>query len=274
MRRTVRTVTAILFLAVVVGCVFAVLYLGTSTGLTFGGSGSELMQASKTNPVYAQIGWLRNTAPWPVTIQSITTNEQGTSTPATVMLEREQNGSKVSSGAMPNWALNASHAPYQLDGGALRYLGFAVHPEKTRIGYLTSITVHFTGPLGIPFTSTFHGTTVAAESSSLPAGIMARDPQSDSAALDSYVAALRNVLLQPSPAGAATVMGGGATADDGAAFLKREAGYATSDGVIATPEPGNRRSQKIVFYQGDPVKGALPPISVTWSGFQWTVDRT
>jgi hypothetical protein len=274
MRRTVRTVTTILFLAVVVGCAFAVLYLGTSTGLTFGGSGSQLIQASKTNQVYAQIGWLRNTAPWPVTIENITTNEIGTSAPAAVMLEREQSGSKVSTGSEPKWAQNASHAPYQLDGGALRYLGFAVQPEKTRVGYMTSITVHFTGPLGIPFTSTFHGTTVVAEASSLPGGITARDPLSDSTSLDSYIAALRNAFLQADPAATAAIMGGGATADDGAALLKREAGYATVDSVAATPESKDRRSQKIVFYQGDPVKGGLPAISVTWSGFQWTVDRT
>jgi hypothetical protein len=274
MRRTVRTVTTILFVAIVLGCAFAVLYLGTSTGLTFGGGGSELLQASKTSPVYAQVGWLRNTAPWPVTIQSITTNEVGTSTPTTVMLEREQSGARVSTGSSPSWVVTTTHAPYELDGSALRYLGFALHPAKSRVGYMTTITVNFTGPLGIPFTSTFHGTTVVAESSSLPAGIIARDPKTDSTSLDNYIAALRDVLLQPDPTVVAAVMGGGATADDGAALLKREAGYATSDGVLATPEPSNRRSQKIVFYAGDPVKGALAPISVTWSGYQWTVDRS
>jgi hypothetical protein len=274
MRRTARTVTTLLFVAVVLGCAFAVLYLGTSTGLTFGGSGSELIQASKSDPVYAQVGWLRNTAPWPITIQSVTTNEVGTSSPATVMLEREQSGSKVSSGRAPNWMREAASTPYQLDGGGLRYLGFAVHPDKARVGYMTTITVHFTGPLGIPFTSTFGGTTIVAESSSLPTGIMARDPKSDSTSLDNYITALRNVLLQPSPADAAAVMGGGATSDDGAAMLKAETGYATSDSVVATPETGNPRSQKIVFYAGDPVKGALPPISVTWSGYQWTVDHS
>jgi hypothetical protein len=274
MRRTVRTVTAILFVAIIFGCAFAVLYLGTSTGLTFGGSGSQLKQATKSDPVYAQVGWLRNTAPWPITIQSITTNESGTSSPTSVVLEREQSGAKVSSGGQPNWMLNASHAPYQLDGGSLRYLGFAVHPAKDSVGYVTSITIHFTGPLGIPFTSKFNGTTVVAQSSSLPDGVAARDPKTDSTSLDSYIAALRDALLTPDPAEVAAVMGGGATSADGAALLKSETGYATSDGVIATPEPGNRRSQKVVFYLNDPVKGALPPISVTWSGFRWTVDRT
>jgi hypothetical protein len=273
MRKTVRTVTAILFVAIVAGCGFAVLYLGTSTGLTFGGSGSELLAASKSTPVYAQVGWLRNTAPWPVTIQSITTNSVGAAAEPTVYLEREQAGSRVSSGSLPNWALNASKAPYQLDGGALRYLGFALRPRKGEVAYLTSITVHFTGPGGLHYTSTFGGTTVAAASSSLPSGVMARDPMSDSTALDSYVAALRNVLLQPSPTTAAAVMGGGATSADGAALLKLEAGFVTSDSVTATPEPGNRRLQRLVFYLDDPVKGALPPISVEWSGYRWTVVR-
>jgi hypothetical protein len=273
MRRTVRTVTGILFAAIILGCAFAVLYLGTSTGLTFGGAGSELKQATKSDPVYAQVGWLRNTAPWPITIQSITTNESGMSSPTSVLLEREQTGSKVSSGGQPTWALNASHAPYELVGGSLRYLGFAAHPGKGEVGYFTSITIHFTGPLGIPFTSTFKGTTVVAQSSSLPAGLAARDPQTNSTSLDSYIAALRGALLTLDPAQVAATMGGGATAADGTALLKAEAGYATSDGVLATPEPSNRRAQKIVFYTTDPVKGGLPPISVTWSGFRWMVDR-
>jgi hypothetical protein len=274
MRRTVRTVTAILFVAIVAGCAFAVVYLGTSTGLTFGGSASRLLQATKGDPVYAQVGWLRNTAPWPITIKSITTNVTGASIAPTVLLEREQSGSKVSSGGRPNWTLNATHAPYQLDGSALRFLGFELRPSDKAVSYLTSITVHFTGPLGLPFTSTFKGTTVVAASSSLPSGVIATDPKVDSASLDTYVAELRNVLLQPSPTDAAAVMGAGATAADGEALLKLEAGYLTSDGVTATPEPGNRRVQKLVFYLNDPVKGALPPITVSWSGFRWTVVRT
>ena len=274
MRRTVRTVTAVLFVAIVAGCAFAVLYLGTSTGLTFGGAGSEMSQATKSDAVYAQVGWLRNTAPWPITIQSITTNETQVSGRPTVFLEREQSGAHVSSGSLPNWALNASRAPYQLNGGALRYLGFALRPNKDAVSYLTSITVHFTGPLGLKFTSTFTGTTVVAASSSLPSGVMAQDPKVETSALDSYIGALRNVLLEPSPSDAAAVMGGGATIADGAAFLKLEMGFVTSDSVTATPEPGNRRQQKLVFYLGDPVKNALPPISVEWSGFRWTVIRT
>jgi hypothetical protein len=274
MRRTVRTVTAILFTAIVVGCAFAVLYLGTSTGLTFGGSGAELLQATKSDAVYAQVGWLRNTAPWPITIQSITVDEIATSVPTEVLLERDQSGAHVSTGGQPNWALNASRTPYQLDGSALRYLGFVVQPSKGSVGYFTSITVHFTGPLGIPFTSKFNGTTVVAESSTLPGGVIANSPLTDSTSLDSYIAALRDVLLSSSPTAAAAVMGGGATTADGAALLKSETGFVTSDSVTATPAPGDRRSQKIVFYLNDPVKGALPPISVSWSGFRWTVNRS
>jgi hypothetical protein len=274
MRRTVRTVTTILFVAVVAGCAFAVLYLGTATGLTFGGEGSQLAQAVNSNAVYAQVGWIRNTAPWPVTVQSIITNATGSSGEPTVFLEREQSGAHVSSGSQPNWALNASRAPYQLDGGALRFLGFALRPKSTSVAYLTSITVHFTGPLGLQFTSTFTGTTVAAAASNLPSGVLAQDPTVDGTSLDAYIAALRDVLLQPSPSDVAAVMGNGATTADGAALLKLEAGFVTTDSVTATPEPGNRRRQKLVFYLNDPVKGALPPISVEWSGFRWTVVRT
>jgi hypothetical protein len=273
MRRAVRTATAIIFVAIVLGCGFAILYLGTSTGLTFGGSGTELLQSTKGAPVYAQVGWLRNTAPWPITIQSITTNSVNSSDPPTVYLEREQGGAHVSTGALPNWALNAGHAPYQLDGGALRFLGFAVRPDSGKVAYLTSITVHFTGPLGLRFTSTFGGTTVAASSTTLPAGVLATDPVKDSSSLDGYITALRQVLLDANATEAAAVMGNGATAADGAAFLAKEKGFVTTESVVATAEPKNARLQTVLFYNGDRVTGAMAPISVTWSGYQWTVVR-
>jgi hypothetical protein len=274
MRRAVRTVTTIVFVAIVVGCGFAVLYLGTSTGLTFGGSDTELLQSTKGAAVYAQVGWLRNTAPWPITIQSVTTNDVNSAKAPTVYLERAQSGAHVSSGQLPNWALNAEHAPYQLDGGSLRFVGFAVRPAAGTISYLTSITVHYTGPLGLQFTSTFSGTTVAASSSTLPAGVLGTDPLKDSSSLDGYILALRQVLLDASPTEAAAVMGNGASAADGAAFLQREAGFVTTNSVFATPDPHNARLQTVVFYAGDRTTGAMAPISVAWSGYRWTVVRT
>jgi hypothetical protein len=274
MRKAVRTTTTIIFLAVVLGCAFAVLYLGTSTGLTFGGASAQLTQTSKSEAVYAQTGWLRNTAPWPVTIDSITANETNATAEPTVYLERAQSGSKVSSDTkLPNWALNAQHPPYQLDGGSLRYLGFSFSPTKDQVAYMTSITVHFTGPLGMHFTSTFKGTTVAAASSTLPAGVLGQDPTVDSSSLDAYVAALRSTLLSQSAPDAALVMGGGATTAEAQIFLTAHPGYVTSDAVIATPDPSNRRLQKVVFYLGDPTKNALVPISVKWTGYRWTVVR-
>jgi hypothetical protein len=274
MRRVIRTITAIIFVAIVLGCGFAVLYLGTSTGLTFGGAGTEILQSSKGAPVYAQVGWLRNTAPWPITIQSITTNEVNSSDPPVVYLERDQSGSHVSSGSLPNWALNAEHTPYNLDGSALRYVGFAVRPGAGKISYLTSITVHFTGPLGLRFASTFGGTTVATSASTMPAGVLATDPTKDSSSLDGYITALRQVLLDASPTEAAAVMGNGATVADGAAFLAREKGFVTTESVAATADPKNLRLQTVLFYNGDRTTGAMAPISVSWSGFQWTVVRT
>jgi hypothetical protein len=274
MRKSVRTITGIVFLAIVLACAFAVLYLGTSTGLTFGGAGSELAQASGSKPVYAQVGWLRNTAPWPITIDSVTTNVAQSRDTPTVYLEREQNGARVSSGSEPTWAVTAEHTPYQLDGGSLRFLGFRVQPADGDVAYLTSITVHYSGPLGIHFTSKFSGTTVAAAASSLPAGVLTHDPVSDASALDPYIAALRTVLLSSSGKDVAAVMGNGATVADGTALLTREQGYATSSGVSATSDPTDRHQQKIVFFNGSPTTGALPPISVEWSGYRWTVIRS
>ncbi|HEX4401144.1 MAG TPA: hypothetical protein VHZ98_07455 [Galbitalea sp.] len=274
MRRAVRTATAIIFTAIVLGCGFAILYLGTSTGLTFGGSGTEILQSSKGAAVYAEVGWLRNTAPWPITIQSITTNVVNSSDPPTVYLEREQSGAHVSSGSLPNWALNAERTPYQIDGGALRLTGFAVQPAANKISYLTSITVHFSGPLGLQFVSTFGGTDVAAASSILPAGVLANDPAKDSSSLNGYITALRQVLLDDSPTEAAAVMGNGATEADGSAFLAKETGFVTTESVVATPAPKDARLQTVLFYNGDRTTGAMAPISVSWSGYQWTVVRS
>ena len=67
--------------------------------------------------------------------------------------------------------------------------------------------MHFTGPLGLQFTSTFKGTTVAAAASNLPAGPLAQDPTVDGTSLDAYIAALRDVLLQPNPSDVAADMG-------------------------------------------------------------------
>jgi hypothetical protein len=273
MRRAVRTATAIIFTVIVLGCGFAILYLGTSTGLTFGGSGTQILQSSKGAAVYAQVGWLRNTAPWPITIQSITTNVVNSSDPPTVYLERVQSGAHVSSGSLPNWALNAEHTPYQLDGSALRFTGFAVKPAANGISYLTSITVHFTGPLGLQFTSTFGGTDVAASSSTMPAGVLATDPVKDSSSLDGYITALRQVLLDNNAKEAAAVMGNAATEADGAAFLAKEKGFVTTESVIATPALKSARLQTVLFYNGDRTTGAMAPISVSWSGYQWTVVR-
>jgi hypothetical protein len=108
----------------------------------------------------------------------------------------------------------------------------------------------------------------------VPAGVLAHDPATDSAALDSYIAALRTVLLSSSGHDVAAVMGNGATPADGDALLKLEKGYVTSDSVVATSILGDRRHQRIVFYNGDAATGGLPPISVDWSGFRWIVVRT
>jgi hypothetical protein len=273
MRRTFRTVTLIVFAVVVLGCAFAVLYLGTSTGLTFGDPGTQLTQAAGAAPVYGEVGWLRNTAPWPITIERITTNAVNVRSEPIVYLERAQSGSPATSGTAPAWTHTSSHPPFQLDGGALRFLGFAVAPDTGAVARMTSITIDFTGPLGLRFHSSFSGTRVAAASSTLPVGVLGADPRSDSTSLDGYIAALRATLLQPDPNQVAVAMGDGATAADGSALLKLETGYVTSDAVLATSQSKDGREQTVVFYAGNLAKGALPAISVKWSGYRWSVVR-
>jgi hypothetical protein len=101
-----------------------------------------------THPLYGQVGWLRNTAPWPITVTSITTNEQNASGKPVVYLERDQTTPTRVSSKEPVWAKNASAVPYQLDGGSLRYLAFALTPQDGAVASMTSITVTYSGPLG------------------------------------------------------------------------------------------------------------------------------
>jgi hypothetical protein len=271
MKKSVRNVTLVIFLCIVIGCAFAVLYLGTSTGLTFGGSGTRLVTQSKTFAVYGQVGWLQNTAPWPITIQSVTTNSINQSTPPAVYLETAQSTPTKQSGKTPTWALGASRTPYQLNGGSLRYLGFALTPKPGQVAAMTTITVDYTGPLGLRFSKTFGGTRVAAGSSTLPEGLLGVAPYGNPGSLNDYIAALRTALLQPDPKTIAVVMGGDATDAQAQAFITAQKGYAATDSVATTVVTSDGRQQRIVFYHGDPTKGGLPPISVQWAHYRWNI---
>jgi hypothetical protein len=271
MRKTVRNITLLLFLGVVICCAFAVLYLGTSTGLTFGGSGTRLEQQSGSHPLYGQVGWLRNTAPWPITITSITTNSENVTKSPNIYLEPSQTIPLAQSSKLPTWALNASAVPYQLDGGALRYLGFAITPAPGAVGDMTSITVTYTGPLGLSFHSTFSGTRVASASSDLPGGLLGTDPRSDSTSLNAYIVELRTALVQPDPKTVSSVMGNGATLAQAQALITAQKAYLPADSVQATVIAQDARTQRIVFYNGDPVKNGLPPIDVVWAHYRWGI---
>jgi hypothetical protein len=270
-RKTGRNIILFLFLAIVLGCAFAVLYLGTSTGLTFGGSGTRLLGQSGTHPLYAQVGWLRNTAPWPITIDNITTNAQNASAEPDVFLENQQVPPTKQSSKPPVWTLNASKVPYQLNGNALRYLGFSMAPASGQVAAMTRITVEYTGPLGLKFHSTFSGTRVATAADALPDGVLGLDPATNSGSLDAYIAAIRAALAQPDPKTIAMIMGNGATDAQAQAFMTAEKGYANADAIQAFVVTKDYREQRLTFYKGDPVKGALPPIEAVWSDYRWTI---
>lgn len=274
MRKTVRNITLIVFLGVVVCCAFAVLYLGTSTGLTFGGSGTRLDEQSGTHPLYGQVGWLRNTAPWPITVTSITTNAANVTKTPNVYIETAQTSPLAQSSKAPLWSLNASSVPYTLDGGSLRFLAFSLTPQVGTVADMTSITVTYTGPLGLKFHATFKGTRMATASSELPGGLLGTDPNTDPTSLDAYIVELRTALVQPDPKTVSLVMGNGATMAQAQALITAEKKYKTADDVLATVIGQDRRTQSIVFYSGDPVKGGLPPIDVVWSNYRWGVRPT
>jgi hypothetical protein len=271
MRKTVRNITLVLFLFVVLGCGFAVLYLGTSTGLTYGGSGSRVLPQSGSDPIYGQVGWLRNTSPWPITISSITTNAANAASAPVAYLEADQNDPLAQSSKTPVWVLNANKLPYQLDGGELRYLGFALTPQNEAVAAMTRITVTYTGPLGLTFHATFGGTRVAVGSSTLPPGVLGTDPELGTASLDAYIAAIRAALVQPDPRTIAQIMGNNATQPQAQAFITSQKAYVAADAITTALVTQDGREQRLTFYQGDPVKGALPPIEVVWANYRWTI---
>jgi hypothetical protein len=275
MGRTVRTVVTVMFIGVVVAVALAVLYLGSSTGLVFGGQTTLTGDATAKTPYYAQLGWLKNTSPWPLTIKSITVNATNASKPTTVYIEPRHVGSlSVTPGKTPVWATNAGAPPQDLVGGSLRYLAFGLTPTEGEVASFTSITVTFSGPLGFTFHKTFDGIQMAAASATLPDGILATDPRSDSSSLDGYIALLRGGLQSHNAKSLAVIMGGGATVADAQALLVAQKNYHTIDKVAVTPStPGDVTGQRLVFYLTDPTKNALPPIKIQWSGFRWTIVR-
>jgi hypothetical protein len=271
MRRTVRTVTTLLLVGIILGIGFAVLYFGTSTGLISGGQSTVMGGATKSLPFYAQVGWLRNTAPWPVTIESVTTDAAHTTAPTQVFIETQRDSKSYPSGTVPDWTKVASRTPYQLAGGSLRYLGFAVAPASGHIASFSSFTVTFVGPLGITFHKTFTGTQVAARAAGLPTSILAPDPSVDNTSLDSYVVLLRTAIEKKDLAALAVVMGGNATTADARALLTKEKGFTSKYLQKAVPVTlGDPSAETLRFYRTSVAKDALPPLKVVWAGFRWS----
>jgi hypothetical protein len=264
----------LLFVGVVAACGLAVLYFGTSTGLVSSGTATSLGGATKTLPYYAQVGWIRNTAPWPVTITSITTNLTHGKTPAVVYIEQKRSSATTKPDTVPAWTKAAVKPPYELVGGSLRYLGFAVMPVEGHVASFTTITVTFSGPLGFSFQKSFSGTSVAARSSTLPTAILAPDPAVENTSINSYVVLLRAALKAKNPAALAVVMGNDATVADAQALLKAENGYQSTYPLSAAPAVGNPDKFTLTFYRSDVTKDALTPILVRWAGYRWAVTRS
>jgi hypothetical protein len=272
MSRTAKSITTIVFLAILVACGLAVLYFGTSMGLGFGAADTQLSAAKKGSPVYAQVGWVRNNSPWPVDITEITVNSAHTAKPVSVFLNTQQDTSDPGKKA-PGWASTPVALPYTLVGNELRYFGFSMAPEAGKVASFTSVTIGFRGPLGFSFHKTFSGVNVAASSETLPGGILAPDPTVDNSSLDSYILLLRSALIEDDTSRVAVVMGGGATPAQAAKFTASQKGYKVDYAVAATGIEGDPYSETLVFYATNPAKDGLKPITVSWAGYRWSVTK-
>jgi hypothetical protein len=191
--------------------------------------------------------------------------------PVTVYLSAKQETTAAVTKA-PAWATPAAAAmPVDFAGGTLRYFGFAMTPAQGEVASFDSITVTFSGPLGITFHKTYSGDTFAVASDTLPAGTLALDPTVDSGSLDGYIELLRNALQQSNSAQLAVVMGSGVKPAQAQKFAKDMAKFQINDNVTATRDPANPYRRTLVFYATSPTKDGLPPIRIEWSGFRWSV---
>lgn len=272
MNRLVGWITFVVFLLFVAGGVVTVLALATSTGLGMGGSLIKTGATAADVPFQTQTGWVRNNSPWPIQITGVDVNDSGTVSAPVVYLSKTNDDPLAAAGQPPAWALTPTEFPYTLEGGGLRYFGFGVVPASGKVASFDKITVKFRGPLDFSFDSSYSGVAVAVVAPDLAPELLAADPSEDPGSLDTYLGIVKAALATGDLGQLQISMGDGATPEEATALQASQAGFAADMAVLSKVLTEDSRSWSVQFYRTDAAVDGLPPLSLIWNDFRWSVS--
>lgn len=272
--RTNRTalVSLIILGGFLVGLAILVIGMGTSTGVAMGGTSSVMAVAEEEKPAYAQGGWIKNNAPWPIQITSVDVDYVGASAAPALYLSENQSLTPPPEGEDPAWTAAPASLPYTVAPGSVWYFGFALSPDPLRVASFDSITVKGHGLLGFGFEQTHTGVAVAASSSALPFPMAAEDPARQAESFTRMLDLTVLVLDRDSVEQVQILMGADSTPDDAAALQLSQASYVPEMTYAVREESEDGRTQVIAFYLTDPEVDALPALRFDWANYRWTLS--
>jgi hypothetical protein len=272
MRRGAVATSLIVLVVVLLGVVLAIVTFGTKFGIEMGGQAVVTGNGAQAKPFYTQIGWVRNTAPWPVQITSVDVDSTDVGKPVEVFLATAVSPTAANDGSTPAWAVTPMPFPVTIPANSIRYFGFAVTPASGRVASFGTVTLHFKGPFPVPFSATAVGIQVAVSSPTLPSGLVSTDPSIDPRSVDGYLAVLRSVIKSADTVQIQNVLGSGTTEKQALAFEASQKGFKFSMPVKVTTSPTDPHSKTLQFYTKDPAKDGLTPIHLTWQDFRWSAS--
>lgn len=258
--------------AILVGIAIVVVALGTSTGIAVGGDERVIASAEGEQPVYAQGGWIKNNAPWPIQINSVSVDLVGASTAPTVYLSNEQSTTPPPEGEAPLWTAVPATFPYTIEPGMVKYFGFAVSPDPSRVASFDTMTITGQGLLGFGFEETHEGVVVAGSAGDLPFPMAADDPAETNDSFDTIFNLMLVVFDRDSVEQTQILMGRDSTVEEATALLLSQAAYVPEMPYQVTEETKDERVQTVTFYATDPEVDALPAIRFTWADYRWTLS--
>ena len=252
MRRPRKRTVVLAGAAVVLAAAAAFVFVSDNVLTVEGGAGAT-GPATDSAPMVAGVAELHNGGPWTVRVTSITS--------PTADLEFSLTPIPEGGGLFEPGELATRGDPVELAPGQSLYLWLALTTEDGNPTAVSTIDVHYSGLLGLPFTERSSVVSLLAYPSDLPLGVASLD-DSEAAALD-YVAAVRDALAERDYEALARVMGGGATVEDAERLSRQQQGVTEVTGFQAS---GEAPSWTASFSSN------LPDFFVSWADFRWTLS--
>lgn len=272
MRNKTALVSLILLGGILLGLSIIVIALGTSTGVAVGGETSVVASAEAEKPVYAQGGWIKNDAPWPIQVTSVTLDQTGTSTAPTVYMSSERTVTPPEEGEDPAWTAVPATFPFTIAPGTVQYLGFALQPDPGSVAAFDTMTVKGQGLMGFGFEQRHFGVVVVASAADLPFSMAAEDPNVRKDSFTQFLDLTVQVLdRETNTEQLLLLMGPDATPEEAEALQLSQATYVPEMTYTATKLTDDGRTQAVVFYLTDPEADALPMLRFTWADYRWSV---